>query len=155
MYAAVGTAWYLQNIQHVHCDQLISHGQHIDVLLQNEKNWITSPISILPKWNITEYKTVTEIESLSVSTFKDKEHVLVWAWINKERGLVRARTFATDWGIPEDEANGSGSMRLAALLQRDITIIHGKGSLIFAQTTNKTDVRVGGFCTIVGDSMIQ
>lgn len=148
MYAAVGTAWYIKNKLNAQIDHLVSRNQKIDIQFQDGKTWATSRVTILPNWNLAEYKTTKEIESFSVHEFKNKEHVLVWAWINAEKGLIRARTFAADWGIPEDEANGSGSMRLAALLQRDITVIHGKGSVIFAEYSDKKEVWIGGRCIV-------
>ena len=41
--------------------------------------------------------------------------VYVWAWIDEEAGLVRARSFVPATGIPEDEATGLGG---AAALPR-------------------------------------
>lgn len=73
-----------------------------------------------------------------------EEHTFAWAWINEDKGLIRARTFAPDWGIPEDEANGSGSMQLASILERKIEVIHGKGSIIYAKPEKSHFADVGG-----------
>jgi predicted PhzF superfamily epimerase YddE/YHI9 len=58
--------------------------------------------------------------------------------------MIRARTFAADWGIPEDEANGSGAMRLASTLGKTLEIHHGKGSVIYARRANERFAEVGG-----------
>ena len=63
------------------------------------------------------------------------------------KGLIRARTFAPDWGIPDDEANGSGAMKLAATLERSIEIIHGKGSVIYAKPWKADFADLGGRVT--------
>lgn len=73
-----------------------------------------------------------------------KEHTIVWSWIDKEKGIVRARTFASDWNIPEDEANGSGAMKLANSLNRNLIIHHGKGSVI-----HSTPNSVGGLVKLI------
>ena len=82
------------------------------------------------------------------------EHTFVWAWVDEEKGIVRARTFASDWCIPEDEANGSGSMKLATMLNREITIIHGKGSVIYARPTNNHFAEVGGYVSNIIDKIL-
>jgi len=68
----------------------------------------------------------------------------MWAWIDKTKGLIRARTFASDWEIPEAQGNGSGSMVLAAKLKRDIEIKHGEGSVIFAKPAPDGCADIGG-----------
>jgi predicted PhzF superfamily epimerase YddE/YHI9 len=81
-----------------------------------------------------------------------KPHTVAWAWIDEAKGLVRARTFAQDWGIPEDEANGSGSMQLAVNLRRKLTLRHGKGSIIHAQPSREVGhAEVGGLVIVVSD----
>jgi predicted PhzF superfamily epimerase YddE/YHI9 len=58
--------------------------------------------------------------------------------------LIRARTFAPAWGIVEDEANGSGAMKLASNLQKPLKLIHGKGSIIFVKPAGDNQIQVGG-----------
>ncbi len=45
-------------------------------------------------------------------------------------GKVRARMFAADLGIREDEATGSAAVALSAQLGRDLEIRQGEGSLL-------------------------
>ncbi|MGH9421068.1 MAG: PhzF family phenazine biosynthesis protein, partial [Thermoanaerobaculia bacterium] len=68
----------------------------------------------------------------------------VWAWIDERQGLIRARTFAPDWDIPEAQGNGSGSMVLAAIVDRVIEIKHGEGSVIFAKPAPDGSADIGG-----------
>lgn len=148
MYAAVGSSWFIRNKLGHNIDALQSLNQSIQTFVVGDITWVSSTVSILPKWNLIEYQTAQEITSLGVHDFAHKEHVLVWAWIDKLKGIIRARTFANDWGIPEDEANGSGTMRLVALLQRDLTVIHGKGSVVYSKVENNNTVSSGGRCAI-------
>ena len=83
------------------------------------------------------------------------KHTVVWSWMDISRGLVRARTFAPDWGIPEDQANGSGSMLLASKLDRKLEIHHGDGSIIFAKPIDKVSAEVGGLVSIGEDREIS
>lgn len=144
MYAALGSAWFIHNELHSEIGQLVSKDQTIKIFVKDGITWVRSKIAILPQWNYLEYKFASEIESFKVADFMEAEHVMVWAWIDKEKRTIRARTFANDWGIPEDEANGSGAMRLAVMLGENITVIHGKGSVLFAEPVDNEYVKVGG-----------
>ncbi|EUA34477.1 phenazine biosynthesis-like family protein [Mycobacterium xenopi 3993] len=62
----------------------------------------------------------------------DVQHYL-WTWTDQSAGLVRARMFAGNVGVPEDEATGAAAVRITDYLSRDLTITQGKGSVI--QTT--------------------
>jgi predicted PhzF superfamily epimerase YddE/YHI9 len=57
---------------------------------------------------------------------------------------MRVRTFASRAGIREDEACGSGAMRMAAAFGRPLTLHHGHGSLIFAKPGPPGYADVGG-----------
>ena len=69
--------------------------------------------------------------------------VYAWAWIDEAAGTVRARSFAPSFGIAEDEATGSAALGLAVLLDRELTIHQGKGSVLHARA-------LGGGCGEVG-----
>jgi len=146
MYAAMGAAWFINTKLKCQISQLVSKDQTIAVFLKEGTMWVRSKLSILPPWNFVEYQTVSEIESFKESEFLQKEHVMAWAWADKQKEIIRARTFANDWGIPEDEANGSGAMRLAAKLKKNVTVIHGKGSIICAKSIDQNHGEVGGRC---------
>ena len=86
------------------------------------------------------------VEQLPLADTATYKHTVVWAWQDQKSGIIRARTFAADWGIPEDQANGSGAMILAANFQRNLTIIHGEGSFIYAKPVDNNFAMVGGRC---------
>lgn len=141
-HALVGTAWFINNIQKRPIISLTCDGGKIFTWQKDELTWIRANLSILPPWNLEQLKDTEAVENLS--NMATKKHTIVWAWINKEKGTIRARTFAPDWGIPEDEANGSGSMLLSSKLNRKLEIFHGKGSIIYSQPFEKIFVDVGG-----------
>lgn len=136
-HALIGVSWYLR-------ERLTAKTSHIKCLAGNIKTWedsgltwISSSLNVLPSWYFEQVDDVENVDS-------NKSHTFVWAWIDKDKGIIRARTFAPDWGIPEDEANGSGSMILTANLKRSLTIIHGKGSLITTKFISDNEIAVGG-----------
>ncbi|SBW17045.1 hypothetical protein FDG2_0041 [Candidatus Protofrankia californiensis] len=74
----------------------------------------------------------------------------LWAWEDEDAGTIRVRTFADRVGVPEDEACGSGAMRMAAALGRALTLHHGRGSVIHARPGPPGHADVGG--TVVEDA---
>lgn len=143
-HALVGTSYYFNNVLNTPTVEIISMGKVIKSWQENNLTFVEADLSILPNWNFKEYKTPEEIEQITIQDASILEHTLVWSWVDKENGIVWARTFASDWDIPEDEANGSGSMKLASLVGGKLTVRHGKGSVIHA-----TPNSVGGLAKLV------
>jgi predicted PhzF superfamily epimerase YddE/YHI9 len=73
----------------------------------------------------------------------------VWAWQDREAGIVRVRVFAPQVGVVEDEATGSHAVGLAARLGRRITIRQGRGSLILAEPQPDGSVEIAGRTELV------
>lgn len=138
-HALVGTSYYFNNVLNLPTTEIISMEKKIKSWQENNLTFVEADLSILPNWNFKEYKTPEEIEQITVQDASLLKHALVWSWINEKEGIVRARTFASDWDIAEDEANGSGAMKLASLVDRKLIIHHGKGSVI-----HSTPNSVGG-----------
>src|SRR5947207_2153393 len=62
----------------------------------------------------------------------------------RPRGIVRVRSFPTDFLILEDEATGAAAVRLGAILGRPITIRQGVGSEILVRPQPDGTVEIGG-----------
>jgi predicted PhzF superfamily epimerase YddE/YHI9 len=58
--------------------------------------------------------------------------------------VIRARVFASRFGVPEDEACGSATLLLCARLDRPLVVHHGQGSVIYARPAHAGAVFVGG-----------
>lgn len=144
-HALLGTAWFLYQHTKNPPKNLICSDEKVSIY-QNDFYWIRGPLSITPNWQHIQIKSYEEVENLTQKQIQDYKHSLVWAWQDKKNKIIRARTFAPDWGISEDEANGSGSMQLAHLLQSELTIMHGQGSVIHAKPYDGNYVDVGGNC---------
>lgn len=122
------------------------HGRGGDITTWQEDGltWVQANLATMPPWHHKQVDSAEEVERLTVEEMKTAEHTMVWAWIDEARGLIRARTFARDWEIPEAQGNGSGSMMLAARLKRHVEIKHGDGSVIFAKPINDKHAALGG-----------
>lgn len=74
----------------------------------------------------------------------------VWAWEDEAAGRIRARYFATDYGILEDEATGAAAVRMGDMLGRDLVIRQGVGSELLVRPDLTTGtVAIGGRVELV------
>jgi predicted PhzF superfamily epimerase YddE/YHI9 len=96
-----------------------------------------------PPFRFIEVGSPADVEALDGPP-DGHDLVGVWAWLDEDRGVLRERVFAAGAGVPEDEATGSAAMRLCALLDREIEIRQGRGSVIHARPVD------GGFSEISG-----
>ncbi len=141
-HAAVGAAWFLaQKTEGLR--SLSAKEGTIEVDVQEDIAWATSALQTTPPW-WHEYVEIDALEALNETADDVQGFVQLWSWIDETAGVLRSRTFAPAWGIPEDEANGSGCMRLAACLGRSIEVRHGAGSLIYARPAGPGLAAVGG-----------
>lgn len=151
--AALAAAWFINQqrdapLEHITCgDKLVSTWQ------EHGQTWIATTFDTMPSWNVVQYDTVESVDRMTPGDAASLAHTLVWAWEDEQKGHIRARTFATDWDIPEVEANGSGSMMLAVLLGRPLRIQHGAGSLIMAEQQPSGMVAIGG--SVVDDGTLK
>jgi predicted PhzF superfamily epimerase YddE/YHI9 len=143
-HAVVGTVWHILNNLKIEVDVVNCLGGEVKTWEEDGLIWIQALSSSLPPWNYEELDNVDAVEDYLRKEASKKEHTVVWSWKDQGKGIVRARTFAPDWGIPEDEANGSGSMGLSVRLKSRITVIHGNGSIIHANSNESGLTMVGG-----------
>lgn len=140
----LGAAWYLTKLKGEPVHTLPGRNSEIVFWQEGEINWIRAKQENMPSWNFRQVVSAREVEEMNVEYTKDIVHTMVWAWIDQERGQIRARTFANDWDIPEAEGNGSGAMVLAGELKRKIKLVHGKGSIMYARPEKDNFVELGG-----------
>jgi predicted PhzF superfamily epimerase YddE/YHI9 len=148
-HAVLGTVYFINHVLEKSINSIKCGEEMVTIKFDNDVTYISAPLSIMPSWNYKQLDSSNQVEELPKDKISQMEHTFVWAWIDESKGLVRARTFAPDWGIPEDQANGSGSMKLAAQLGKSLKIIHGDGSIIHARPSNTKSVEVGGLVKII------
>jgi predicted PhzF superfamily epimerase YddE/YHI9 len=147
--AALAAAWFVNKQSDKPVENLICGNKSILTWREDGLTWIATKFDTMPSWNVVQYDSPELINAITSSEAKVLEHTLAWAWEDESKGLIRARTLASDWDIPEVEANGSGSMMLAASLGQSLRIQHGKGSVILAKPCPDSMVAIGG--KVVGD----
>ena len=127
----------------------VSHG----VGAQGDCTGIRARSEWAPELAVHEFDSVDDLFAADSADFSaDTAHYL-WAWIDRLAGSVRARMFAANLGVPEDEATGSAAMRITDYLSRDLRITQGKGSVI--ETTWNPEGWVGVAGRVVNDGVRQ
>lgn len=106
-----------------------------------------------PEFALHELDSVDEVLATEPGDYPDDVEHYVWSWLDREGGHIRARMFATDLGVMEDEATGSAAARITDYLSRDLTITQGKGSQIYTTWNSEGWVHVAG--RVVDDGVRQ
>ncbi|MGC5171994.1 PhzF family phenazine biosynthesis protein [Microbacterium sp. DT81.1] len=105
-------------------------------------------VSASPEWApeflLDRLSSPAEVDAVDPYAYGEGLHY-VWAWADERAGRVRARMFAPDLGIREDEATGAAAVRLTAELGRDLKIVQGEGSVLRTRARSAdAQVEVGG-----------
>ncbi len=113
-----------------------------------ERTWVRAD----PSW-IHEHRRVRLDTPADVDGFDPprlgEPGVYVWAWLDEAAGDIRARYFATDYGIVEDEATGAAAVAMGGDLRRDVTIHQGVGSEILVRPQPDGMIEIGGRVELV------
>jgi predicted PhzF superfamily epimerase YddE/YHI9 len=142
----VGTAWLLAQVTGQPVETLRPlRAANVDTWVEEGVTWIRARIEDAPAWQLVQKETPGEIEALAVPPGPEYDLHEFWAWQDESRSLLRARVFASAYDIAEDEATGSGALRLIERLQRPLVIRQGRGSVIYAQPAGQEGrAEVGG-----------
>ena len=105
--------------------------------------WIRADPSKAPQFDFVELADAGEVEALDASP-DGGGRTVAWAWADRAGGVVRARAFLPDYGVPEDEATGAAALRLCALLDRPVEIHQGVASRLDARPTAGGEIELGG-----------
>ena len=143
-HAVIGTVSFLDKLNNIKVDSIECLGHKMLVRHEDSIIWVKADLKTMPDWNFKEFGSAGEVNKLDLSQASKFKHCYVWSWQDKKNHTIRARTFASDWLIPEDEANGSGSMLLSKMQKCNLKIKHGKGSVIYANYINSNYAEVGG-----------
>jgi predicted PhzF superfamily epimerase YddE/YHI9 len=107
-------------------------------------SWVRAKIDEAPDWRFVQLGSAAEVDALSVPPAFEYDLHEFWAWEDETSGRLRARVFASRYGVAEDEATGSGGLRLAGLLQRPLVIRQGLGSMVYARPASPGRAEIGG-----------
>jgi predicted PhzF superfamily epimerase YddE/YHI9 len=145
----VGTAWLLAR-ELGSCDILHPPAGEVPTWQDGDLRWFRAPPEWAPVLEILHLDSPEEVDALERGP-APYGFVDCWAWIDEEAGLIRARVFVPDEGIPEDEATGAAALRLCGQLGREIEIRQGAGSVLHARPGPDDTAEVGGRVHYVGE----
>jgi predicted PhzF superfamily epimerase YddE/YHI9 len=143
----VGTAWLLAQ-EGSEAPVLCPPAGEVPVRTEGDLTFIAGRPEWAPPFEHLELGSPAEVEALEGPP-DGQDLAGVWAWQDREAGVVCARVFAPRVGVEEDEATGAHAVLLAARLGRKITIRQGKGSLILAEPKADGSVEIGGCSELV------
>jgi predicted PhzF superfamily epimerase YddE/YHI9 len=106
-----------------------------------------------PEFAIYDLGSVDDVLAADRGDYTEDVQHYLWAWLDKPARTIRSRMFASHLGVPEDEATGAAAMRITDYLSRDLTIVQGKGSMIYTEWSPEGWVRVAG--RVVSDGSRQ
>jgi predicted PhzF superfamily epimerase YddE/YHI9 len=139
----VGTSWLLQQ-QGQGIAELHPPAGPIATWIEDGLTWIRGPVSAAPPWTLNQVQDAATVDAMTGPPRPEQDADQFWAWEDEAAGIVRARVFAARYHVHEDEACGSASMLLADRLERQLTVKHGHGSVIWARPAADGMAEVGG-----------
>lgn len=145
----VGTAWLIARELGM-CELVRPPAGDVATWQAGELRWIRARPEWAPQVEFRRYDTPEEVNGLEGAP-DELGFASCWAWIDEEAGVLRARVFVEEEGIPEDEATGAAALRMAALLGRELEIHQGEGSVLYARPGSDGTVEVGGRVRYVGE----
>lgn len=126
---AVGAAWWLRDLGTPVRSLRLPVGI-VEVDYTSELAIIRAYAEWTPEFVMHQLISPQDVIDADPSDYSDDFPHYVWAWIDRDAGRVRSRSFGPELGVQEDEATGAAAIRISEYLSRDLTITQGKGSLI-------------------------
>lgn len=148
----VGASWWLRT-KGITLHTLQVPAGIVPVSYADDLTAVSARSEWAPGFAIHDLASTEEVLAADPTDYPDDVEHYLWAWTDRDAGEIRSRMFATDLGVPEDEATGSAAVRITDYLSRDLTIVQGKGSVIYTTWSAEGFVRVAG--RVVSDGTRQ
>ena len=148
----VGASWWLREVG-IPIHTLQVPAGVVQVGYDNDVTTISARAEWAPEFAIYDLESTDVLFAADPGDYPDDVENYLWAWTDRDNGVLRSRMFAAGLGVPEDEATGAAAVRITDYLSRDLTIVQGKGSIIQTQWSPDGWVRVAG--RVVSDGTKQ
>jgi predicted PhzF superfamily epimerase YddE/YHI9 len=148
----VGASWWLRE-QGTPIHTLRVPAGVVQVAYSDGLTSVSARADWAPEFAIHALASTDELLAADPDNYPDDINHYLWTWTDREQGVIRSRMFATDLGVPEDEATGAAAVRITDYLSRDLTIVQGKGSYIHTAWSPEGWVRIAG--RVVSDGTKQ
>ncbi|WP_102142561.1 PhzF family phenazine biosynthesis protein [Mycobacterium hubeiense] len=148
----VGASWWLrENGRPIHTLQVPAG--IVQVTYEDDLTAVSARSEWAPEFAIYDLDSTEQLLAADPDDYPDDVSNYLWTWTDREQGVIRARMFAANLGVPEDEATGAAAVRITDYLSRDLTIVQGKGSVIYTKWSPEGWVRIAG--RVVNDGPTQ
>lgn len=138
----VGAAWLLAQRGQAPASLLVPAGE-VGVRVGCDEAFVSASPRWSPDFAYRQLDSPAAVRALERGS-TNGENVYAWAWIDESAGTIRARSFAPEAGIVEDEATGSAALALCSLLGREVVIHQGRGSVLSCRPLADGRCEVGG-----------
>lgn len=123
----------------------------LQVGYDDERATVNARAEWAPDFALHEFASAEQVLAADPADYPDDTAHYLWAWTDRAAGSLRARMFAANLGVIEDEATGSAAMRITDYLSRSLRITQGNGSVI--DTTWSAEGWVGVAGRVVNDGV--
>lgn len=150
----VGASWWLRD-RGITVNTLQVPAGLVQVEFDDGLTTVSARADWSPEFAIHDLASTDELLAADPGDYSDDVAHYLWTWTDRENSVIRARMFASDLGVAEDEATGSAAARITDYLSRDLTIVQGKGSVIYTRWSPEGWVRIAGRVVDDGVSRID
>ena len=126
----VGAGWWLRH-RGMPVHTLAVPAGLVEIGQNGELTTVRARAEWSPQFTVHDLSSVDDVLAADPADYADDAYHYLWAWQDRDSGKIRARMFANEFGVPEDEATGSAAVRMTDYLSRDLTVTQGRGSQIF------------------------
>jgi len=148
----VGASWWLRDYG-TPVNTLQVPAGIVQVTFEDDLTAVSARSEWAPEFAIHDLKSTDELFAADPDDYPEDVQNYLWTWLEEPAGTIRSRMFATNLGVPEDEATGAAAVRITDYLSRDLTIVQGKGSVIHTRWSPEGWVRIAG--RVVSDGIKQ
>ncbi|MET0994823.1 MAG: PhzF family phenazine biosynthesis protein [Mycobacterium sp.] len=148
----VGISWWLRE-KGIPIHTLRVPAGIVQVSYDGDLTAIRARAKWAPEFAIHDLASTDDLAAADPAEYPDDIQHYLWSWTDRDQGVLRARMFAAILGVPEDEATGAAAVRITEYLSRDLTIVQGKGSVIYTRWSPEGWVHVAG--RVVSDGTTQ
>ena len=138
----VGLAWWLAEHGRPVRTRHVSAGP-VEIRRSGHSTWAKALVDWAPRFALVPLETPADVDRARPDDYPAGPHYL-WAWIDEFDARVRARMFAPELGIREDEATGAAAVRLTAHLRHALLVEQGRGSILRTTFGSQGWIEVGG-----------
>lgn len=142
----VGAAWLLAH-EGRPAKALLPPAGEVPVRYDGDVTYVTARPEWAPPFRFRQLSSPTELRGLDPASART--NMYAWTWIDEAAGTLRARSFAPEVGIAEDEATGSAAIGLCAELARPLVVHQGHGSVLRCRPLADGMVELGGMSRMV------